>query len=555
MKAATSIIILLFTVVYIAPLGVRPMIIPDETRYAEIPREMLASGDWTVPTLDGLRYFEKPVLGYWLNTASIYLFGENAFAIRLPSALSVGISALLIGLLVCKFGGGHKQALLTAAAFLTCFEVFVIGTSCILDSVFSMFVTATFVLFFFAWRESASPRKKNAFLVLAGVFCGLAFLAKGFIAFVLPTIVIVPFLLWERQWKELLRIWWVPLAAAALVALPWCVAIHLREGDFWHYFFWTENIQRFVEAGGGQHPNPLWFFIPVLLVGGLPWTANLHYTVSGLKPGRFKDPLVRFAICWLVFPFLFFSASRGKLVTYILPCFPPLIILIITGLLNYLESGKEKTFQTGARISILLLICVAVVLIAAQTVTFIPFKIYSSSEYWKWTAIVAGLLAYAIFLKYAIKTNSPFRKVALCSISPVFLMFAMHWTIPDQFKTGKMPGKFLRDNVKQIGTNTIIVSDNYLTPAVCWFYRRNDIYLLNNPGEFAYGLSYNDAEHRLIPINEFSNFIEQNSNGNKTMLITSLKRYDGYKHTLPEPKRAISNNGFIMLEYPASTVQ
>ena len=105
MKRYSVIIIALFFLLYIVPLGVRPMLIPDEFRYAEIPREMLETGDWVVPHLDGLRYFEKPVLGYWLNAIGIAMFGENAFAIRLPSALAVGLSALLIFFLVQRFAG------------------------------------------------------------------------------------------------------------------------------------------------------------------------------------------------------------------------------------------------------------------------------------------------------------------------------------------------------------------------------------------------------------------------------------------------------------------
>ena len=96
MKQAALLIICLFLLIYVLPLGSRPMVVPDESRYSEIPREMVASGDWVVPRLNGLRYFEKPVLGYWLVAASIKLFGENAFATRLPSALAAGLSALLV---------------------------------------------------------------------------------------------------------------------------------------------------------------------------------------------------------------------------------------------------------------------------------------------------------------------------------------------------------------------------------------------------------------------------------------------------------------------------
>jgi hypothetical protein len=107
----------LFFLLYILPLGVRPIMVPDESRYAEIPREMIASGDWTAPHLNGLRYFEKPVLGYWLNAGSIMLFGENAFAIRFPSAMSAGISAVILFLLVRRYAGGYSAGILAACMF------------------------------------------------------------------------------------------------------------------------------------------------------------------------------------------------------------------------------------------------------------------------------------------------------------------------------------------------------------------------------------------------------------------------------------------------------
>jgi 4-amino-4-deoxy-L-arabinose transferase len=107
-KATATIIILLFIVVYILPLGVRPMIIPDETCYAEISREILNTGEWIIPKLNGLRYFEKPILGYWLNAASISTFGENAFSVGLPSAMAAGFSVLLIFLMVRKFSKGDS---------------------------------------------------------------------------------------------------------------------------------------------------------------------------------------------------------------------------------------------------------------------------------------------------------------------------------------------------------------------------------------------------------------------------------------------------------------
>ena len=452
MKSTATIIILLFILVYIMPLGVRPIVIPDETRYAEISREMLNTGEWIVPKLNGLLYFEKPILGYWLNAAAISLFGENVFSVRLPSAMAVGISGLLIFFMVRKFGDGNSAGLFTAAAFLTCFEVFAVGIFCVLDSVFSMFVTATFVFFFFAWRESASLHKRNAFLALAGICCGLAFLAKGFIAFALPVVVIVPFLLWERRRKELLRIWWVPLAVAVLVALPWCLAIQWRERDFWRYFFWHEHIQRFLNAKGGQHPDPFLYFIPVILVGALPWSTWLPNAFSGLKNIQFKDSFFRFTVCWFLFPFLFFSASAGKVETYILPCFPPFTILIIMGFLRwYVLPGKEKTFTVNLYISAIIMVIVAVALVFAQTSSFASLKIYHSGETWKWILLVVAFLAYAAFLVLAGRQKAMNKRLIYCFLAPLTILFCAHFVMPDQVQGRQDAGEF---SVTKLSSNS-----------------------------------------------------------------------------------------------------
>ena len=137
--------------VYIVPLGLRPMVAPDEYRYAEIPREMIESGDWISPHLLGVRYFEKPVLGYWLTAISMTVFGDHAFAHRLPPALSVLGAALLLGLLVRSRREGRSAVVLTSLVFMSSLLVFSIGTYNVLDSQLSLFTTGSLVMFFLAY--------------------------------------------------------------------------------------------------------------------------------------------------------------------------------------------------------------------------------------------------------------------------------------------------------------------------------------------------------------------------------------------------------------------
>ena len=346
MKVATAALALLFLLVYMLPLGLRPLIAPDEARYCEIPREMIHSGDWIVPHLNGLRYFEKPVLGYWAIAASMLAFGENAFAARLPSALATGISALLIALLLRKAGAGRTATLLAPAAFLTCLGIFATGAFNVLDSMFSMLLTAALVLCY-GWHVQHDRRKQAILMAGVGVLCGLAFLVKGLVAFAVPAVVMLPFAIWEQRWKDMLKIAWLPILVAVLTSLPWCVAVAMREPDFIRHFFWVEHLQRYTGTSDRLHNHPIWFFLPLVLLGTLPWNMFAASTIAGFRKADLRQPFYRFLVCWFVFPFLFFSLSRGKLGTYILPCYPPLVILMIVGLVNYLESGRMRAFTLG----------------------------------------------------------------------------------------------------------------------------------------------------------------------------------------------------------------
>jgi 4-amino-4-deoxy-L-arabinose transferase len=553
MKKYYTLILLLWLIIYILPLGVRPIVIPDESRYAEIAREMKSSGDWTVPHLNGLRYFEKPVMGYWLNTVSMMLFGENAFAVRFASAVSAGISALIIFILVRRFSGRYSKSgafsiswepLLAAVIFLTCLEVYAVAVFSVLDSMLSMFITGAMASFFFAYMEN-SPLKKSGFLLLFGICCGLAFLTKGFLAFAVPVISIVPFMIWERKEKCLLKLVWIPIIAILIISLPWSLMIHIRENDFWHSFFWNEHIRRFM-AENAQHSAPIWFFIPVIAGGSLPWMPLFPAAVSGLRKSAIKSPLLRFALCWLLFPFLFFSIAKGKLLTYILPCFPPVAILAASGLLTYLENGEKKALTNGLLFIAGLTITVVFALVINRFAEFEGFKAYGAGESWKWIVSTAGLGIWIFFIAKAVKQTSPEKKLVLFCAAPLIFMFSAHFIFPDLIRMRKSPGDFLLRHVPHISPDTAIIScDDDLVPAICWFYKRNDIIILNTPGELGYGLKYDDAGQRLFNTEDFSAFIKNNFGKKHIVFISETEDYEKYRALIPEPECKDSNGWFV----------
>lgn len=180
--------------------------------------------------------------------------------------------------------------------------------------------------------------------------CGLAFLTKGFLAFAVPVLVVAPYLAWLRRYRDLWRMNWMPILFAALVALPWCILIHLKEPDFWPFFFWNEHMRRFM-AANAQHKESFWFFFMAAPGMFIPWTFMVPAAMAGIRKLLNEEGpqgrLMRLSICWLVLPFLFFSFSNGKLLTYILPCFPPFAILMAFGLLHALKKEGRNIFFSG----------------------------------------------------------------------------------------------------------------------------------------------------------------------------------------------------------------
>jgi len=554
MRKLYALIILLFLAIYILPLGVRPMITPDELRYAEIPREIIATGDWVVPRLNGLRYFEKPILGYWLNALSILAWGENAFAIRFPSAMAAGLSALLVFLLVRKSSGSREAGLLAAGILLTSTEFFALGIYSVLDGVVSAFLTAAMVSFFMAYRAE-QVQARILWLILFGVACGAAFLTKGFLAFVVPAVAIVPFLVWERRWKSLFTIPWIPIAAAVLVGLHWVLEIHARESDYWHYFFWVEHIQRF-SSDNPQHPEPFWYYIPVLLVAMFPWTPVSPAAMAGLKRTRLRGSMTRFALCWFLCPFLFFSASEGKIATYILPCLPPLAILLSTGFFRYFEQGHTKAFNIGCWISVAAGILLCIALLVNELTGFPKVRAFLPAESWKWTLLCIGTVAWAMSSLMATIASDTHRKLVLLGLSPVLLMFCAHFAMPQQFADRRAPGDFLLQFSSRVTPETAIVTDSNLIHAVCWFFKRNDVYLLDSLGELEYGIGYEDSRQRALDIDGFNRLVTEHCRKGKVVLIGELRDLETYwGHHIPQPRFEGENAKFFYAEFGPDTAK
>jgi 4-amino-4-deoxy-L-arabinose transferase-like glycosyltransferase len=300
---------------------------PDEGRYGEIPREMVANGNWMEMRMMDFRYYEKPILSYWLTAPAIAALGAHDWAARLPLLLPLlGTLWLLLGLVRRHWPREqHAPALLVAFSTIGLF------------SQFGLLMTDTFLVFWFAltcvalfeaYAAGATPAQRRNGLLLTAVAGALGFMTKGAVAIVLPGAALFVWLLWERRLRQLWT-WWLLAAAALFLAIlvPWLLWLERHNPGFIQYFVIDEHLSRFTGTRSAQgHPEPFWFFLAVTPVMLLPWTL---FAVRAVARGWGRhDSLTRFLVCWAVLVIVFFSVSSGKLMSYILPAFPALGLLL-----------------------------------------------------------------------------------------------------------------------------------------------------------------------------------------------------------------------------------
>ena len=546
-KKAFIILAGLFALLYLGTLSFRPLYTPDEPRYAEIARELIIHNDWVVPKLNNLAYFEKPVMGHWLNALSLKVFGENAFAVRFSSALLALLTALMLGWFVRRFAD-RRLAFMTATIYLTSGLVFGVGTYAVLDTPLNFFLTGTLIAFFCASERKKWDHAKIGYLLTAGAFCGGAFLTKGFLAFAFPGSIILVFLLWQKRWKSILSLPWIPLIMLILTAAPWAIMIHQRDGDFWHYFIFVEHIERFIGDKSSQHPQGWWFFIPVIIAGSLPWMLLLPQIIKGYGNKYkefFKKPLLRYAVCWTVFPFLVCSASSGKLITYILPCFPGIAILIAFGLNEYIKAGKFKDFDLTLKI-LCRALCIAVTAVAVVQILFsqniIKRGLYGADETYKWAIAATALLIWAKLLHIAVKREDAYTKFGHFAFGAIIIMFAFHLVVPGFIEIKKAPIAQLEKFKGKVNDKTILVSYKNLISSVCWTFKCDNVYLYHKAGELTYGLKR--APQRLLKKEDFLKTIKKPIN-NVVIIMDSNK----HRKTLPDFESGVWENKVFVKEY------
>ena len=322
----------ILAIFWFGTISLRPLLEPDEGRYAEIPREMLASGDWVTPRLNDLKYFEKPPLQYWATAAVYSAFGVKEWTSRAYAFL---LAFLCLPMAYAFAGRAFESADIAAASVLALAvnpAFAVIGRINLLDSAFTFFLSASLFAILTAMRSEPGSPREHRWMLAMWASLGLAVLTKGIAAPVLCGATLVIYSLFTRQWQLWLRLRWISgLALFAAITVPWFVVISRRNPEFLHFFFVHEHFQRFA-TDVSSRPGPWWYFLPFIAAAVAPWAAVLwrQRAIVAQAPPAPRDALRVdvFLLVWIVVVTMFFSASKSKLVPYVLPAMPAIAVLV-----------------------------------------------------------------------------------------------------------------------------------------------------------------------------------------------------------------------------------
>lgn len=331
---------------------------PDEPRYAWIAQHMASSGDWLTPRLYAHPWFEKPILYYWSAAVAFKLIPSVEWAARLPSAFAALIAALSAAALAF-WRYGRRTARATLLIFSTCVGVIAFARAAGPDMLFTAALSLALV------SAVSILEKNNAFpadplrrppddkidLLLLGLWLGVATLAKGPAALILAGGSVLLWAIATRKRRPAFRMLH-PLAILSflIVALPWYALCARANPNFLHIFFIEHNFQRYLTPVF-HHRQPFWFFVPIIFLGLLPWSALLFNAACDafriFRNGSWRSSPGCFIACWVIFPFLFFSFSQSKLPEYILPTFPPLAILLAHSLVHAADHAPRRAQWMG----------------------------------------------------------------------------------------------------------------------------------------------------------------------------------------------------------------
>ena len=520
----TVLICLFFTFM----LGNRPLSVPDEGRYVEIPREMVATDNYLTPRLNGVKYFEKPVLFYWLEAFSINLFGLNEFTLRLWPALFALFGCLALAVAGARLFG-RLTGLLGAAVLATSLLYYGLSRAIILDMPVSIMLTLALLSFLMGTRE-APGLKRRLYLWGFYAFAALAVLTKGLIGIFLPGMVVGAWILLLGEWR-MLKTLYVPsgLALFLLIAAPWHIMVGNANPGFYQFYFIHEHFERFLTKVHGRY-KPFWYFIPIVLLGLFPWSAFLVQAIKHNLPSTWRERHEHrdtlFLMLWAGLVFLFFSASDSKLVPYILPVFPPLALLIGRYLAAAWDSRDFPGLRTGFSVFLVASLLLAAAFIGMPYYWPIPAQAHILGVYGysiAFTLAIGGAVAWVLARKLVFGP----AMIAVAITSVLFLVQVNAAAPRVDTKSVKQLALELKTRLKP-GDEVASYQEYYQDLPV---YLEQRITVVDWGGELNFGISLEDTTKAWMT--DGDTFWKRWQGPATMYVLTRMENYEALKQSMP----------------------
>ena len=478
---------------YFVGLDSYPLLDPDEGRYAEIPREMLESGDFITPRLNYVKYFEKPPLFYWLTAGSMALFGQKEWAVRLVPAVAGFLTLLLImGLGKRIFDG--PTGVMAAWIYLTSVIPTVLARLPIIDGVFSLFLTATWGTWYLGYKAH-EKQARRLWYCISWACLGLAVMTKGIAAIALTGLIAGGFILCRRDWRALLSFAWIPgLLIFAVIVVPWHWAVSAENPGFFHFYIVVQHFARLVSH---EHAKPFWFFMAIFPFGMLLWTAFFFPAAAKSFREAFKavrvprgdggrgEESILFLVIWVIAVIGLFSLSSCKLIPYILPAYPAMALLTAHFVRG--RAFMKRSVRWSAAIPAILLLVGALVLmpLAMRQDTLSMAELMPVIRVGQ-----AGLMIGSIFLLVSLFKR---RLVPFATGFAMVLLFpAMLMVVPSVANYRKVGG-FIKAMPRPLPKEIRIAEWRNYDQALSFYSGRRTI-LVGEVGELAYGSSLGNHE-------------------------------------------------------------
>ncbi len=515
---------LLLSMVFGFALGRRALWYPDEGRYVEIPREMVQSGDYVTPRLNDVKYFEKPVLFYWLEAGAIKVFGLQEWAMRLWSVLFAIMGCLAV------YAAGRKlydrrTGMLATTVLATTPLYYFLGRTVTLDMALSSLLTLALLAFLLGTREPMGPVRRNFFWAFYAL-AALATLTKGLIGIVIPAMVIGTWILILNEWR-LLKSIYLPsgLLLFLIIAAPWHVAAARANPEFAQFYFIHEHILRYLTKMHDRYQPP-WFFIPVLIAGFYPWTAYLAQSLIAAWPVSWRmrqaSRETLFLLLWTGLTFAFFSFSDSKLIPYILPVMPPLALLTA----RYLAAHWDQP-SSGSRAGSWVLLALGILLTAAlvllpESTPDRPRVAEYSRVFGNYTWVILGSLLATAFIPAGVSflRRSRWLIGALTITSLLFLgVVDRGFTYLDDMRSVKTLALVIKPRLEP--TDEVMTYRDYYQDLPVYLERR--ITVVDWKGELKFGSEVEDVSAWMI---DEPAFWKRWGGSGRVYMLTSRDNYD-----------------------------